>query len=287
MSQERCIIQDLEKNVKHLLPHKPTFWLHFYMSGKGIEWQDESLPVPNYLYHANRGYFIGWQVDGFFATQKGIEYLNDIIGRITISLKECTPQRLLYKPDMKEKSAHYYPKIYKLMRFRSLKSLSKKTHAPLRADSLGGKDYCFWAIKLYTEDLIRQFDEGTPVPYHLIEDWAMVQFDDHKKGQSTVRAKCRSIWNWNDKNNWVLPKHYIKKNQKEVLMTRQEIALKNSEKKAKETREKIINAVTGLFARENLCKKNGSWSYSKIADFTNTNIKTVSKYMKEYEAKTA
>lgn len=256
------------------------------MNGDGVEWQDERLPTPNYLEHANRGYFIGWQVEGFFATQRGIEYLNDIVGRVTISLSDCRPQRLLYKPDMNEAQALYYPKIHKLFEFQSAKSLQSKTHAPLRADNLGGKDYCFWAIKLYTEDLIRQFKEGTPVPYQMIEDWAFMQFDDHKKGKSTVRAKCRSIWNWNDKRDWELPKYQRKrktKNDKELQMTRQEIALKNTEARAEKTRKKVINAITGLFAKDHLCKKNGTWSYAKIAEYTQVNIKSVSKYMKEFE----
>lgn len=182
--------------------------------------------------------------------------------------------------------AHYYPKIHKLLEFQNAKSLSKKTHAPVRADNLGGKDYCFWAIKLYTEDLIRQFGEGTPVPYPLIEDWAILQFDDHKKGKSTVRAKCRSIWNWNDARDWELPKYKRArktKNDKELKMTRQERALKNTELRAERAKNKVINVTTGILS-ETYKKKNGNWHIGMIAKDTNLTVKTVSKYLKELKS---
>jgi predicted transcriptional regulator len=197
------------------------------------------------------------------------------VGRVTISLSACKPNRLPYKPDLKEDLAHYYPKIHKLLEFQNAKSLSKKTHAPVRADNLGGKDYCFWAIKLYTEDLIRQFGEGTPVPTHLVEDWSYTQFSDHKKGISTVRAKCRSVWHWNDKRDWVLPK-----DKRKWKMTRRERALTNAENAAKRSNKLILDATSGLMATY-YKKKSGSWHIEKIAQATNLSSKTVSKYLKE------
>jgi hypothetical protein len=166
------------------------------------------------------------------------------------------------------------------MAFQNAKSLSKKTHAPARADGLGGKDYCFWAIKLYTEDLIREFGEGTPVPSSMIEDWAYGQFADHKKGKSTVRAKCRSIWHWYNRRDWALPTLYIKKNKREVLMTRQARALKNAEMRAVHAKNKVINITTNLIA-SHYRKKSGSWHIGRIAQDTNLSEPTVSKYLKE------
>jgi predicted transcriptional regulator len=257
------------------------------MQGNGTEWIDEGFPTPNYLYHANRGYDVAWQIEGFFATQKGIEYLNDIIGRISITLSDCKPQRLPWKPDIKQKLAHYYPKIHKLLAFKSLKSLSNKLHAPTRADALGGDDYCFWAIKLYTEDLIRQLGEGTPIPNHMVEDWAYIQFDDYKKGKSTVRAKCRSVWNWYDTQGWELPKIYVKKYNtpqeiKELSMTRQERAKVNSKLIQEKAKRKVINTITGMFADE-YKKVNGTWHISKISKQLAMSRNTVSKYLKQWE----
>jgi len=264
------------------LAYKPTYWLHFHLDGDGVEWQDERLPIPNYLEHANRGYFIGWQLDGYFATQQGIEYLNDIIGRVTITLSECSPKRLLYKPSMDEAEAHYYPKIHKLLEFQTAKSLSKKTHAPTRADSLGGKDYCFWAIKLYVEDMIREFSEGTPVPYSMIEDWAMSQFTEHKKGKSTVRAKCRSIWNWNDKRDWTLPKFYKRKyTDEENEMKRTLHMEKVNANKKERTKNKIMTVINDMFMQEKIRKKNGKLKAVAIAEILQMDYRTVSSHLKE------
>jgi len=157
---------------------------------------------------------------------------------------------------------------------------------------LGGKDYCFWAIKLYTEDLIRQFGEGTPVPSHMVEDWAYTQFDDHKKGLSTVRAKCRSIWLWYDKQSWELPKYTRKRKfntlteVKELRMTRQERALSNSKARADKARKAVINTITGMFSDE-YKKKSGAWHIGKIAEATKLNRKVVSKYLKQWEEEQA
>ena len=218
-------------------------------------------------------------------TKIGIDYLNDMIARITITLKECKPERLLFKPNMKEPLAHYYPKIYRLFELQKAKSLTKKTHAPIRAEALD--DFCFWAIKLYTEDAIRIYGEGTPVPYSQIEEWAFTQFIDYKKGRSTVRAKARSIWNWYDKHSWKLPKGYVKKyNTKkeleDLIMTRQERAKSNAKARAEKARKAVINAITGLYADE-YRKVNGKWHIGKISKATSITEKTVSKYLKQYE----
>ena len=66
-------------------------------------------------------------------------------------------------------------------------------------------------------------------------------------------------------------------------MTRQEIALKNTEARAEKTRKKVLIAVTSLFAKENFTKKNGSWSYAKIAEYCGVHAEVVSKYVKEFE----
>jgi len=245
---------------------------------------DEGLPTPNYLYHAKKGYFIACQVDGFFGTQKGIEYLNDIIGRITISMNECSPRRLPWKPDTKEELALYYAKIHKLGSFQKAKSLPRKTKAPQRADNLGGKDYCFWAIKLYTEDLIRQYGEGTPVPYEQVLDWALIQFDDHKKGKSTVKAKCRSIWNWYNDRGWQLPKLYERKyTDEELKMSRTDHIKKVHANRNAKAQAKIKSIIEDVFVQDEIKMKNGKYKISAIANLVEMSEKTVSKHLKEMD----
>jgi len=178
---------------------------------------------------------------------------------------------------MNEAEAHFYPKIHRLLEFQKAKSLQKKTHSPSRADSLGGKDYTFWAIKLYTEDLIRQFGEGTPVPYHLIADWAFNQFDDHKKGLSTVRAKVRSVWNWYDsKANWELPK-----DKRRFIMSRTDHIKKVHSNRRTATKNKIRAILDDMFVQEEIKMKNGKYKISAIAKLADIHRETVSEHLKE------
>lgn len=246
----------------------------FHMTGNGTEWIDEGLPIPTYLEHINKGYLIAWAIDGYFGTQKATEYLNDIIARVLITFKELKPKRLLYKPKI-ESASHYLPKIYKLKELQQLKSLKKRIHAPSRADSF--EDHVFWSIKLYCEDLIRS--QGLPTFYQL-EDFAYQNFNH--KDKSTLRAKCRSIFNWYEANDWKLPYKRKTKTAEELKLTRQERAIANTKAREEKARNKVINTITGLMSAT-YKKKNGSWNISKIAEDTNLNRRTVSKYLKEYE----
>ncbi len=262
-----------------MLPLKPSFWLNFHLQGDGTEWLGEGLPTPSYLEHINRGYFIAWHIDGYFGTQKGTEYLNDIIARVLITFNDLNPRRLEFKPKI-DAVSHYYPKIYRLKDLQKLQSLSKKVHAPVRAESF--QDFIFWAIKLYCEDLIRSQGLAT---YPQLEEFALSNFLE-RKDRSTLKAKCRSIFNWYEKRDWELPKNARKrktKDDKELLMTRQERALKNIEMMQEKARNKVINAVTGLMANT-YKKKSGAWHIGMIAEDTSLNRETVSKYLKELKA---
>jgi AraC-like DNA-binding protein len=240
------------------------------MQGVGVEWQDFNLPIPNYLKHNNMGYHIGWQIDGYFATRVGIEYLNDMIGRILITFRENEPKRLPWSPNINT-ADHYYPKIRKLQSLQNLKSKPSRSKAPTRADSFD--DYAFWAIKLYTEDRIREQGEGVMIAYELIEDWAMSQFENNKE-RSTIRAKCRSVWAWYDNKNWELPKG------RTFEMTRSERAKSNALAKSERAKRKVINATSGLMANE-YKTKTGKWNISKIAKELNMSRDTVRKHLKE------
>ena len=254
-----------------MLPHLPTFWLHFSTSGDPTDWVAAGLPIPNFIAFTNRGAMLGWQIDGYFGTQKGIEYLNDTIGKITIALKETSPKRLPWKPDTKT-ADHYYPKIHKLKEFANMPSVRKRVQAPARADSFD--DYTFWAIKLYAEDEIRKQGEGLPIVYEALEDWALSQFID--KERSTIRAKCRSVWNWYEVKGWELPKG------RKYEMTRQERAISNSKKMAEEAKRKVANTLTGMFS-EDYKTGTGKWNISKIAKELSMSRDTVRKYIKEIE----
>ncbi len=262
------------------LPHKPTFWLHFHIDGAGVEWMDAGLPQPNYLRFADGadghgGYFVAWQLDGYFSTRKAVAFLNDTIARITIGI-DATVQRLPWKPDTKN-ADHYFPKIRRLQEIaRNLPSKPSRSKAPSRADAFD--DHTFWAIKLWLEDRIREY--GEMVGYEELEAWAIMQF--LSKERSTIRAKCRSVWNWYDAKNWEVPG--TNKTKEEIYMTRKERALHNAAAISKQSRKKVMNAITGMFANEFKTKSSGKWNITKIARELGMSKDTVRKYVREFEA---
>jgi len=237
------------------------------MNGNGTEWVDEDLPIPTYLEHFNRGYLIAYCINGFFGTQKGTIYLNDIIARFMITFANLEPHRVKEKPNIK-KAGHYSKKIYKLKELQALKSLNNKRLIPSRAEQY--HDFTFWAIKLFCEDLIKQ--QGI-VSYQQLEDFAYSNFE---KERSTLRAKCRSIYNYYFNRDFKIS-GYKKKDKEEVMATRIEHIKKVHKKRTEKTKLRIKNLTTGLMKNE-FKKVNGTWNISKIARELNMSVNTIKKY---------
>lgn len=122
--------------------------------------------------------------------------------------------------------------------FRGLKSV-KRANDYERGDR--GEDNVFWSIKLYTEDLIREYGEGETVAYSLLESFAFERFIERAKDKSTLKAKCRSIWNWYDARGWTIPKR-----KRKGKMSRQEGAEKARKILVEETKKKVEKAIQGL-----------------------------------------
>ena len=254
-----------------LLPYLPTFWLHFSIKGDPTEWVAQGLPTPNSIELTTYGALLAWQVEGYFGTQKSIEYLNDTIGKISIALQESKPKRLPWKPDLRT-ADHYYPKIHKLKAFGSLPNLKRRTKAPSRADSF--EDYAFWAIKLWIEDQIREQGEGSPIVYAALEEWALSQFVD--KERSTIRAKCRSVWNWNDNRGWTLPK-----DKRRFRMSRQDHIKKVHATRNAKAQAKIRGVLEDMFIQDQIRTKSGKPKISAIAKIAEMHRDTVRKHLKE------
>ena len=103
-----------------------------------------------------------------------------------------------------------------------------------------------------------------------------------QKTGSTLKAKCRKIFNWYlDRNFELTQTVYIKKERDLVMATRQEHAIRLGKNKEKENIAKIKNAITGLMADAMFKKKNGKWNGKSIAEYLNLDERTVSKYLKE------
>jgi len=241
------------------------------IEGKGdlAELSEFKLPYPHEYSRIGNKYKIAWHIDGVFWTKSGTNFLNDILARFILSFENIT-----------HSTAHPISKkdnTLKLKLFQQLNSIKKQTFA---ANSNKFEDNVFWSLKLFVEHYI---SKGGFCPYSSLESYAFNHFVDYTKDRSTLRAKCRSIWNYYDAREWQTQLQYTKKlTEEEYLMTRQENMKKQTKLKAEATRKKIINTITGMFA-DDYKKKSGEWNISKIAKEINVSRNSVYKYIKEFE----
>ncbi len=242
-------------------------WLYFHLcEAEGYEFLEYKLPYPNFLMHSNIGVFIGWLIKGYPGTTKSREYFNDIIARFIIAFKNYKPERLPYRPNIKREALVNLNQAYDLKLFQNLPSLYWANKKNIwSAESVGTIDQIFWAIKLYTEELIKEFGEGTPVPYEMLQDFAYRNFFD-RKDKSTLRAKCRNIWNWYNERGW--------------KVTRKERALTNAKSIKEKKRRQILNAVTGIMKDEYI-KPDGTWNIYKLTKDLGMSKNTIKRHINE------
>ncbi len=259
------------------------FWLHFKVKREdSTDWMAEGLPEPTLIYHTPQGNtHLCWAVNGYFASTKSRDFLNDVVARFLLTFKSA--ERLPYEPNeemLKNNFAHYTNKAHELKEVsKGLRSASLKKYAPRRADKFD--DYTFWAIKLYAEDLIKA--SGGAISYYSLEKFAMDQFRENKE-LSTIRAKCVSVFNWYEERDWEIPKRNKFKTKEDYYMSqvgvkKPHIAEANKARK-KERMRRVENLLTGKYAND-FKKKAGSWHMGKIAKELNLHRETVSSLIKE------
>ena len=250
-------------------------WLYFFLyDAIGDEFLEYNLPAPNYLLHAQRGVFIGWLINGYPGTKKSREYFNDIIARFIIAYKQHKPERLPYKPIFEREAIIDTKHTWELKNFQNLPSLYWANEKEIwTTNSTGTIDQIFWAIKIYTEELIKEFGEGVPVSYELLQDFAFRNFFD-RKDKSTLRAKCRNIWNWYNERGWTIPKR------KEWKMTRSERAKENAKLKKQRARAILLGFIQNNLLANEYIKTDGTWNISKLSKATKLDPKTIRKHLK-------
>jgi len=248
-----------KKNSNNSTTSTKNTLISFTLKGDGEELFEYDLPYPiSYTRQSKDIYRISYALDGIFTTIQGIRYLNDILARFTLSFEVINIHR-----------SFTYDEGVKLSEFQGLKSIAKYKNYE-KVDN--GQDNIFWSIKLYTEALIKE--SSGLVAYSLIESFALNRFVDRAKDKSTLKAKCRSIWNWYDEREWTIP------SRKGLGMSRQEGAKKAREKRMADTKRKILSIVTGMF-KDDYKSKNGTWNVSKIAKDSGTSRNSVMKYLKD------
>ena len=255
-------------------------WLYFYLHNtNGSFFVEYNLLPPNFLLHTSAGgVFVGWKIKGYPGTQKTREYFNDIIARFLIAYKEYKPERLDYTPNV-SKNEIKNNKIYELKDFQNLPSLNINIKRKIwTTEQVKTPDQIFWAIKIYTEGLIKEFGEGLPIPYQMIEEYTFRNFYD-RKDRGTLRAKCRNVWFWYDNRNWTIPAR-----KKEWKMTRSERARKNAELKKQRARAILLGFIQDNLLKHEYIKKDGSWNITKLSQILKLDKKTIRKHLKELKA---
>lgn len=243
------------KLVQIMKLYKKNTKLSITIQGDGSEIFDYSLPTPqNYLRNGST-YSIEYTLNGYFSTKSSLEYLNDIIARFTLSMK-------ILNTNISSTEG----KGLELSYFKGLKSI-KRANDYEKGDR--GEDNIFWSIKLYTEDLIRQSGEGNLIAYSLLEGFAFTRFIERSKDKSTLKAKCRAIWNWYNERSWKIPTRQGKG------MNRQEGAKYTAQLNAKKTKAKVIGAVEALkFLKKKI-------NIATVARQAKVSRDTAKKYLKE------
>ncbi len=206
--------------------YKKNTKLSITIQGDGQEIFNYSLPHPIKYTRYGSKYELEYALKGYFSTKSSYEYLNDIIARFTLSMRVLN----INISSTEEKGIE-------LSYFRGLKSI-KRANDYEKGDR--GEDNIFWSIKLYTEDLIRESGEGNLIAYSLLESFALSRFIERTQDKSTLKAKCRSIWNWYNEREWTIP------TRKGKGMSREDGAKYTAKLNAEKTKAKVIGAVEAL-----------------------------------------
>lgn len=229
----------------------------------------DSMPAPNTRsFISSRAgmalYAFSYDINGTFKTKKSIDFLNDFIARMFITHQSIV-ETLSYEAKESDRVHNNNHELKDLA--RCLKSLeTKQIHI-----NHNYRDRVFLALKIFVETKIKDQGESREVAYSILESFAFSNFVDHVKDKSTLRAKCRSVWEWYNDRGWKLTR--ITK--KEYTMTRQQASEKARAVLELKTRQKVQNAVQLLTFMQ---KKINAHSVALEAKCTRA---TAKKYLQE------
>lgn len=236
------------------------------------------LPFPQWhwitqsQYDLKTRYYYQFTIDGVFDTKKGVEFLNDIIARFMITF----PNFGIEKQEVKRIPAK--KQGLKLKQFQGLKSVKKLPTNFYKTNLFTNKDNVFWALKIAFEIQL----QSNNISYETFEDFAFANFEDKAKDRSTLRAKCRSIYNYYFDRNFET-RTRTRKNKEEVMATRQQQMKKINEKRKEDCKRVIVGLITGLTSFE-YKKPSGDWNISKLAKDTKLTRPTIYKYLEEFKS---
>jgi len=285
------------------LKNKDFFFIFFYLAGgRGDEWIELYLPVPNVIIYpkGKNGVFIGYFIEGFFGTEKNRKFLKDIIKRFEKTFLKLSHigyiERIKHPPILDNKADFrlQFDVIYSLKDFsRILDSLdyqvSKKEEQIENlkiAKALGERkitdDALFDYMRFIAYDFVNTNGKKALTKEYLEKIGELGnEVLGKTKEFSTIKAKAKAIYEWVIKNysggqnvnNW----NYVRKtkNDEELLMTRKEHIIKVNKQKAQKTKEKVYYAIKQLKEKEEKI------SIRKVMQEAQVSKSSVEKYLKQ------
>jgi len=276
----------------YIISIKKGFLLNFRIWGNGIEWMDTLLPRPNIIKRLGNNYLVSWLLEGFFLTENNQKFLNDAISRFIltfekagayrvewiswINLNKLTPNDVLHLEayNLRDDIAPYLEPLKEKKDYRALELLASCTEYKESDDAF----FDWLRFKIY--DFVKENGKNA-LTLEYCKELAILGYEimGHKKGISTPLAKAKSIYNWVMKNynpkgnNWNYKRKT--KDNKELLMTRQENILRINQLKAEKTKQKVYKAI------QELKEKNEMIGIKKIAKITGVSVNTARKYINQ------
>jgi len=232
------------------------------------------MPPVAAIWWLNRGcYIVRYDIDGYFATKRGIAFLQDAVARFIATYgpeaikPAATPQR---PPDLTREV------VLHLMDFTAnLDSLKRKraNKVPLQKVAATNFDETFWAMKLWVERQLGQNRIPTEAEIRAIGE----AYAPHKE-RSTIRAKARSIYRWYAARGFEPTPDERKRTVGEEPMTRQEAARVATQTRMERAKARIEAAV-------NLLKMQGEKiTVRSVAEAAQVAKDTAAKYLRELRA---
>ena len=295
------------------LKNKDFIFIFFYLAGgKGDEWIELYLPVPNVIIYPNskNGVFIGYFIEGFFRTKNNRKFLQDIIKRFEKTFLKLPHigyiEKIKHPPIIDNKTTGYLQLdvIYSLKDFsKILESLdyevSKKEEQikNLKISKVLGEkkitdDALFDYMRFIAYDFVKANGKDALTREYLEQIGEIGnEVLGKTKEPSTIRAKAKSIYNWIMENYQIkeIKKDYqdykqIKKITKgykrkltdeEYEMTRKENILQINQKRAEKAKAKVYKAI------EKLKEKQENIGIKKVAKVADVSVNTARKYLKQ------
>jgi hypothetical protein len=256
--------------------------------GNPAEMFDSFLPLPNVIKTFENSYLVAWLIEGYFLTKNNRKFLDDVIAKLIDTILKQGALRVewigwinfaklndndilhLNAYNLREDIAPYTESFKSKREYKALELLASHTQYKESDDAF----FDWLRFKVY--DFVNENGKNA-LTLDYVKELAIIGYEimGHKKGLSTPLAKAKAIYSWvmeNYQNRW----NYKRKlTDEEYEMQKKEIALKNSQKIAQQTKEKVYKAI------QELNKKEEKITVRKVKELANVSINSASKYIKQ------